>query len=88
MILGEEPVLPYQRPPLSKKYVSGELAFERLLIRAESWYLAERIDLRRDTRVVAVSPPERTVTLADGASFGDAGAYEHPEALLFRNGFE
>ena len=68
LMLGEEPVPPYQRPPLSKKYVSGELAFERLLIRAESWYLAERIDLRRDTRVVAVSPRERTVTLADGAS--------------------
>ena len=32
-LIGEEPVLPYQRPPLSKKYVSRELEFDRLLVR-------------------------------------------------------
>jgi 3-phenylpropionate/trans-cinnamate dioxygenase ferredoxin reductase component len=68
VILGEEPVLPYQRPPLSKKYVSGELAFERLLIRPESWYAVERVDIRLDTRVAAISPSAKTVTLSDGAT--------------------
>lgn len=66
LILGEEPVPPYQRPPLSKKYVSGELEFERLLIRAASWYPAERIELRLNAHVAAISPQDRTITLADG----------------------
>ena len=70
VILGEEPVLPYQRPPLSKKYVSGELAFERLLLRPESWYTAERIDIRLQSPVVAISTSARTVTLADGTPLG------------------
>ena len=36
VLVGDEPYLPYQRPPLSKKYLLGELPIERLAIRAAS----------------------------------------------------
>ena len=37
-LLGEEPVPPYQRPPLSKAYLLGEMDMERLFLRPESFY--------------------------------------------------
>ncbi|MGH6893950.1 MAG: NAD(P)/FAD-dependent oxidoreductase [Dongiaceae bacterium] len=67
-MIGDEPVLPYQRPPLSKKYVAGELAFDRLLIRPQSWYAEQNIDLRLSASVTAISPGDRTVTLGDGSA--------------------
>jgi 3-phenylpropionate/trans-cinnamate dioxygenase ferredoxin reductase subunit len=67
-MIGEEPVLPYQRPPLSKKYVSGELAFERLLIRPPGWYGEQRIDMRPNLAVTALSSVDRTIALSDGSS--------------------
>jgi len=67
VMIGDEPVLPYQRPPLSKKYVSGELGFERLLIRPPSWYGEQQVDMRLDAAVAALSPADRTVTLGDGS---------------------
>ena len=76
LMLGEEPVSPYQRPPLSKKYMSGELDLSRLLIRPESWYAEQNIELRLSTPVAALSPGERRVILADGvaAPLRQAGA--------------
>ena len=44
-LIGEEPVPPYQRPPLSKKYLFGELEVERLYLRSESFYADNAIDL-------------------------------------------
>ena len=37
VLVGEEPWLPYQRPPLSKKFLSGELPLDRLLLRHQPW---------------------------------------------------
>ena len=37
-LIGSEPVPPYQRPPLSKKYLLGEMELERLFLRPESYY--------------------------------------------------
>src|SRR5215472_9640018 len=71
-MIGEEPQLPYQRPPLSKKYMSGELELSRLLVRPESWYREQGIELRLDTAAVALSPRDRRVTLADGSELGYA----------------
>lgn len=68
VMLGEEPVLPYQRPPLSKKYVSGELEFERLLIRPANWYDEQQIDIRLGSAVVGFAPMDGTVTLGDGST--------------------
>lgn len=69
-IVGEEPAAPYQRPPLSKKYVSGDLAVERLFIRPLSWYAEQEIELRLESRVVALDPAAHHVTLADGSRLG------------------
>ena len=67
IIIGEESVPPYQRPPLSKKYVSGALEVDRLLIRPRDWYGEQGIDLRLDQRVAGIAPKEHAITLADGA---------------------
>jgi 3-phenylpropionate/trans-cinnamate dioxygenase ferredoxin reductase subunit len=66
VLIGEEPVLPYQRPPLSKKYVSRELEFDRLLVRPPAWYGEQRIDLHLDCPVAALNPAEKTVALRNG----------------------
>src|SRR6185436_5557766 len=42
-LIGEEPCAPYQRPPLSKKYLAGELSMDRLLLRPPSVYAEENI---------------------------------------------
>ena len=67
IVIGEEPVPPYQRPPLSKKYVSGELEVDRLLIRPRDWYAEQRVELRLGQRVVALSTKEHEITFADGS---------------------
>lgn len=50
-LIGNEPYLPYQRPPLSKKFLAGEVDVERLFVRPESFYADAGIDLRLDTHV-------------------------------------
>lgn len=67
ILIGDEPAAPYQRPPLSKKYVSGELALERLFIRPLSWYAEQNIDLRLGARVAALHPADHRLVLADGS---------------------
>ena len=62
-LIGEEADPPYQRPPLSKGYLTGEMARERLWLRPPGWYEENAIDLRLGARVTAVSPTERTVTV-------------------------
>jgi 3-phenylpropionate/trans-cinnamate dioxygenase ferredoxin reductase subunit len=66
ILIGDEPVPPYQRPPLSKKYVSGELEVERLLIRPRDWYAEADVELRLERRVVALSPRVHELSLSDG----------------------
>ncbi|WP_119302838.1 NAD(P)/FAD-dependent oxidoreductase [Dongia deserti] len=67
VMIGEEPVLPYQRPPLSKKYASGELQFERLLIRPPGWYAEQQVEVRLGASVASLDPMDRTVKLDDGS---------------------
>jgi 3-phenylpropionate/trans-cinnamate dioxygenase ferredoxin reductase component len=69
-LLGEEPHLPYQRPPLSKGYLSGEMALERTWLRSESYYEKHRIDLRLGARAARILRRERTVVTADDQSLG------------------
>jgi 3-phenylpropionate/trans-cinnamate dioxygenase ferredoxin reductase subunit len=66
ILVGEEPIAPYQRPPLSKAWLKGEADADSLALRPESFYAEAGIDLILATRVVAVTPGEKTVTLADG----------------------
>lgn len=66
VLVGDEPGLPYQRPPLSKAYLLGETTAERLRFRQAPWYAEHRIELRPGERVVAVDRAARRVVLASG----------------------
>jgi 3-phenylpropionate/trans-cinnamate dioxygenase ferredoxin reductase subunit len=66
VLIGDEPELPYQRPPLSKKYLSGEMAADRLLFRHRSFYDDHRIELKLGQRAVRLDASARQVELADG----------------------
>lgn len=66
-LIGEEPDAPYQRPPLSKAYLLGELERDRLKLKAEDWYAKNRIALRLGTRIASIDRSRRCVCLADGA---------------------
>ncbi|MEM1432391.1 MAG: FAD-dependent oxidoreductase, partial [Pseudomonadota bacterium] len=61
----EEPVPPYQRPPLSKAYLKGDMALERLYLRPEAWYAEQGVTLRLGARAEAVDTGARTVRLGD-----------------------
>ena len=65
-LIGEEPVPPYQRPPLSKAYLLGDMTLDRLYLRPEAFYTEKNIALRLNTRVEAIDPAAKTLTLADG----------------------
>ncbi|ATG46237.1 pyridine nucleotide-disulfide oxidoreductase [Celeribacter ethanolicus] len=65
-LIGAEPVPPYQRPPLSKKYMSGQMELERLFLRPESFYAEQGIDLLTGTRVSGIDPETMVITFADG----------------------
>ncbi len=62
-LIGEEPVPPYQRPPLSKKYLLGEMEKERLYLRPEAFYSDHGITLRLGQSVDHIDPVAKTVTL-------------------------
>ncbi len=65
-LVGDEPVPPYQRPPLSKAYLKGEIARERLFLRPPSFYATEGIELLTGTPATAIDRATRTLLLADG----------------------
>ena len=64
-LIGEEPVLPYQRPPLSKAYLLGDMALERMFLRPETFYSENNIELRMSTRVDAINASEQTILIGD-----------------------
>lgn len=66
VLIGEEPELPYQRPPLSKKYLSGELAADRLPFRHRAFYDEHGVELKLGKRAVRLDCAARRVELADG----------------------
>ena len=67
-IVGDEPEHPYERPPLSKEYLSGEKAFERMLIRPPAFWTERQVDMLLGRRVVAVDPAAHTVQTDDGGT--------------------
>ena len=66
VLIGAEPYLPYQRPPLSKKYLLGELAVDRLAIRRSSFYDDQKVEVHLDSRAVEIDTNARTVRLSSG----------------------
>ncbi len=66
VLVGDEPILPYERPGLSKQYLRGEESRDELLVRPADWWEANGVETRQGVRAIAVDPAERSVTLADG----------------------
>ena len=71
-LIGAEPVAPYQRPPLSKKYLLGEMDFDRLLLRPEAFYGDNNITLRLGQTVTAIDAAARTLRVGE-----DTISYDH-----------
>lgn len=69
-LIGRESEPPYERPPLSKEYILGDKAWERLLIRPIDFWISKNIDLLLGAEVVSVSPGSKQVHLQDGRILG------------------
>lgn len=65
-LFGDEPRLPYLRPPLSKDYLRGESELENVLVHPQQWYDENRIDVRLSTPVRAIESAARNVVLDHG----------------------
>jgi 3-phenylpropionate/trans-cinnamate dioxygenase ferredoxin reductase subunit len=78
-LVGAEPHLPYQRPPLSKKYLSGALERDRLLIRPAHFYTEHGVETRLGRRADLIDRERRSVRLDDGS-------VERYDALLLATG--
>ena len=65
-LVGAEPVAPYQRPPLSKGYLLGEMGLDRLMLRGPEFWDDQKIALRLGIPVTAIDPAARRVTLGTG----------------------
>jgi 3-phenylpropionate/trans-cinnamate dioxygenase ferredoxin reductase subunit len=68
VLVSEEAELPYQRPPLSKKYLAGELAADRLPFRHQSFYDEHRIELKLGVGAIRLDPVAHRVALSNGES--------------------
>lgn len=78
-LVGAETEPPYQRPPLSKAYLLGDMTKERLYLRPESFYADQNIDLMLDTRAVDLDAAGKVVKLSNGAEL-------HYDALALTTG--
>lgn len=70
LIVGAEPELPYERPPLSKEYLAGDKSFERLLIRPATFWQERDVTLMLGRRVTKVDAAGQAISLDDGATLG------------------
>jgi len=66
VLIGEEPLPPYERPPLSKEYLRGEQPFEQAFLRPEGWYEEHGVEIRLGERAEGIDVGERAVELAGG----------------------
>jgi 3-phenylpropionate/trans-cinnamate dioxygenase ferredoxin reductase subunit len=67
-LIGEEPHLPYQRPPLSKEYLLGKQPIEKADLRPRAFFEAQSIDLLTGERVIEIDRADHIVRLASGGS--------------------
>lgn len=65
-IIGDEPELPYERPPLSKEYLSGEKSFDRLLIRPATFWEERQVTMRTGCTVTAVNADQHSLSTDSG----------------------
>ena len=68
VLVGAESEVPYERPPLSKGYLTGAEPFDKALVHEPAWYTTNRVELRPGTVAASVDPGAHVVALADGAS--------------------
>lgn len=66
VMIGEEPYIPYQRPPLSKKFLAGELDIERVYFKPPAFYEKSAIELMLNIRAASIDRKAKQVTLSDG----------------------
>ena len=71
-LVGDEPGLPYNRPPLSKAFLKGERGSVDLALRPESFYAGKRVAVRAGVRVLSIDREARRVALSDGGTLGYA----------------
>lgn len=71
-MIGEEPSPPYQRPPLSKAYLLGEMEEERLWLRSNAFYAENNITLKLGARVTGIDRAAKTVSVG-----GETLSYDH-----------
>jgi 3-phenylpropionate/trans-cinnamate dioxygenase ferredoxin reductase component len=69
-LVGDEPELPYERPPLSKEYLAGEKAFDRILLRPAEFWPERQVDLLLGQAVTKLEPEAHRVTRSDGSVLG------------------
>ena len=65
-LIGDEPSLPYQRPPLSKKFATGDMTGDQLLLKPRAWYDDNDVDVLTGTGVRSVDRSTGTLRLDDG----------------------
>jgi 3-phenylpropionate/trans-cinnamate dioxygenase ferredoxin reductase subunit len=70
VVLGDEPHRPYERPPLSKDYLTGTSEREQMFVHPAGWYADHDVDLRTGEAVTAIDRAARQVTLAGGGHVG------------------
>ncbi len=70
VLVGDEDGLPYERPPLSKDFLRGEVARESAFVHDEAFYEQHRIELRPSTRATELRLAERELVLSDGERLG------------------
>jgi 3-phenylpropionate/trans-cinnamate dioxygenase ferredoxin reductase subunit len=66
VLIGDEPQLPYQRPPLSKDYLSGKIGLDLLLMRPEAFFADQRVELMMGVAVTAIDRAGKAVALSGG----------------------
>jgi len=66
VIVGDEEYLPYERPPLSKAVLSGDLEVMRTFLKRETWYDDKNVELRLQTLVTKIDTANKSLTLSDG----------------------
>lgn len=69
-MIGDEPDLPYERPPLSKEYLAGDKPFDRMLVRPEAFWRERDIALLAASRVTRVDPAAKTVATTGHGTIG------------------
>jgi 3-phenylpropionate/trans-cinnamate dioxygenase ferredoxin reductase subunit len=68
LVIGEESIIPYHRPPLSKALLSGEKTIEEILIRPQDVYEKAGVEFMLGTRAEAITPASKEISLSDGST--------------------